>query len=134
MVQRSQTDSLPKDNPFFNLTPDLRAKAEANLQKQLENSIEHIGYQGEGQARYIISLLNDVQKNLKIWQEYGYEVKLLDETKFATLAEAIGPLKRAGLEDEIRRIMNNLLVECFEPVPEPKRPGIIRSVIARISS
>ncbi|MBX4198715.1 hypothetical protein KW800_00315 [Candidatus Parcubacteria bacterium] len=139
MVQRAETDSLPKNNQFFSLTPELRAKAEENLADKLKKELWHVSAPGDGEAKWIITCLNDVQKNLKTWKEFGYLVNLLDEAQFPVLADAIGPLKRAGLTEEIDRIMMDLMNQCFLQVPEevkdttPARPGFLKRIAAAVS-
>jgi hypothetical protein len=108
--------SYPKNNPFLTVTPELLAKTEDNLRKQLSVEVRSLSLPGEGEERHIKSRLNDTQNILRKFQEFGFtEVHLIDERKFPALIEAIGPLKRAGLVDEICQILTNLLTSCGIP-------------------
>lgn len=109
---------LPKDNPYFRLTPELRAKAGKELLKQIEHQVYLLSLQGDGEADYIRHSLDRIQKVLRTFQEYGFEVLLLDEAEFPALIEALGPLKRAGLKDEVRHILTKMLATCELPGQE----------------
>lgn len=108
--------SFPKNNPFVTVTPELMAKTEANLHKELAREVSYMCNPGDGEEGYVRRRLEVMQSVLKKFREFGFlEVRLVDESKFPVLIEAIGPLKRAGLSDEIRRIMMNILTSCGIP-------------------
>ena len=108
--------TLPRNNPFLHITPEIRKSAEANLHQAIAQQVRLLSYQADGEEWFITTLLGNIQKHLKTLQEYGFtEVQLLDESKFPALVEAIGPLKRAGISDEVIRIMTNLLTTCGIP-------------------
>lgn len=108
--------SLPTSNPFLRVTPEIRKSAERNLHEALARRVSTMCYPGQGERRYVLYELEQVQQHLNALQEYGFtEVRLIDETKLEDLAVAIGVYRRGNLSNEIRALMTNLLTGCGIP-------------------
>ncbi len=117
---------LPQNNPFLKFTPEMAEKVEENLRKSLRYEIRHLYLPGEGKTSYVANLLRDVQEILKKFQEFGHKVIILDERDFPELAEAIGVLKRGGLEREICEIILGLLEKCNIPKFELLKAEVLK--------
>lgn len=118
------SDRLPKDNPFFNATPQMREEAGRNLLRAMTWEIQCLTCRGNGKHGLIMHLLGQIQKCLIDLQEWGFEVGLMDEKVWPELAEALGPLIRAGLENEVRRIIRDELAKCLIPREENTLPSV----------
>jgi hypothetical protein len=113
--------SIPTNNRFLDLTPEKKEKIKQHLLGEVARWTNALSSPGEGEPDYVRRLLGYLQDALKKFKEFGYDVNPLGEEIFPELTEAIGVLKRGGLDDEIRRIMTELLVECNLPERAPDK-------------
>ncbi len=132
---KESTVPIPTNNPFLKITPEKQEKIRQNLFRQLQRAVNHLTMPACGEKHMMDHLFEELQNVLRKFAEFGYDVKLIDETLFPDLKEAVSILKRAALEDEIREIIEKLLAECNLPktpaTAQPKRvPGSERMVPA----
>lgn len=108
-VKEIHMSPLPQNNPFFNLTPELKTKALKGLEGELNHKFYLLRIGGNWKLNTVISTLKDIQNILDRLQEFGFEVNLLDEEQFPQIAEAIVALKRGNLEGEISEVMMRVM-------------------------
>ncbi len=107
---------IAKQNRFLTITPEMEKKTLEHLRSEIADSISWLVIPGDGEARLVNHSLGKIQGFLRKFKEFGYtEVRELNESIFPELVEALGVLKRRGLEGDIRKLMDELLAQCNLP-------------------
>ena len=122
-------DISVKPNRFLKIDGPLLQEVRKNLLKEVDEWVETLSMPGTGEQDLVLRWIKRLQETIGKFCEFGWsDVKLLDETIFPELAEAIGVLKRGGLQTEAKRILGEILSECNLP----KEPALPPKVAGRI--
>ena len=106
---------LPLQNRYFRINEEITKKAEMELHKGVLTGVWQLSIPQSNGKKQIIYQLQNINKRLEGAANFGLPVRPIDPTLFDDLAEAIDPYQRAGVESEIRRILEKLLTSCGIP-------------------